>query len=93
MSGFPEQVKRDVAKAQNNYCKGLNCVNPIHSIHHKLRNTVPNRKRFPKFINSVFNGVGLCVSCHTNNSHIYAITFEEAEIYEQFLTVLTKEER
>ena len=88
MKGFSIKVQRDIMEAQNNYCRVLNCPEPIHSIHHKLRNTATNRKLYPNFIGSPMNGVGLCFSCHTNNSHLFRITDGEAKIYEDYLREL-----
>ena len=85
---FSLETKQSIAEAQHNYCRVLNCYEPIHSIHHKLRNTATNRKLYPKFISSPMNGVGLCFSCHTNNSHLFNITDKEAEVYENWLTNL-----
>jgi len=82
---FSPEVKQAIMQAQHNYCRVLNCCEPIHSIHHKLRNTAVNRKLYPKFIQSVFNAVGLCFSCHTNNTHLFNITDGEAKIYENYL--------
>lgn len=83
---FSDTVKQKVSDAQNGYCKG--CLNPIHSIHHKLHDTAYNRKKFPLFIDSPMNGVGLCHKCHRDNSHLYKITDKEAQIYEEFLQCL-----
>jgi len=83
---FPDEVKRAVYEAQNGYCKG--CLNRIHSIHHKLHDTAYNRKKFPLFINSPMNAVGLCYKCHRDRSHLYRVTEKEAEVYEEWLRKL-----
>lgn len=86
MKTFPDDVKRSIAEAQNNYCK--NCLNPIHSIHHKLPANVPNCAKFKLFVSSPMNGVGLCFSCHSNKAHKYKITEAEAIIFENYLQAL-----
>ena len=91
MKTFPNEVKQDLAEAQNNYCRVLNCYEPIHSIHHKLPNNRANRKKFELFIHSPQNGVGLCFSCHTNNAHLFKITEKEAIVYENHLRKLKEE--
>ena len=88
MKGFPDEVKRAVSEAQNYKCKG--CLNPINSIHHKVRDTEFNRRRYPLFINSPMNAVGLCSGCHTSMSHKYRITDNEAEMYEEWLVKLIR---
>jgi len=80
---FSNEVKMSVYQAQNHYCK--ECLNKIHSWHHKLKNNEANRKLFPLFIHSPFNCAGLCCDCHTNKDHKYKVTIQEAEMYERFL--------
>ncbi len=80
---FPDDVKIAVMRAQRGICK--KCLNKIHSIHHMLHNTKPNRNKFPKFIHSIFNAVGLCLHCHDNFPHEFKVTLGEAIEYEAFL--------
>ena len=80
---FPENIKRAIYEAQNGYCK--NCLNPIHSTHHKLPNNKSNRAKFKHFLNSPMNGVGLCIGCHSNHAGLFKITTQEAEVYEEWL--------
>lgn len=82
---FSNDVKSGVMFAQNGYCRAEGCLERIHSIHHKLQNTKPNNKKFPIFINSPMNAVGLCHFHHDNIPHVFRITPEEAVIYEAFL--------
>ena len=80
---FSDEVKQAVYTAQNGMCLG--CLEPIHSYHHKLSNTEPNRKLYPHFIHSPMNCAGLCMNCHTNKDHLYKVTYQEAGIYERWL--------
>ena len=82
---FLEEVREAVIQMQNNFCRVKGCVNPIHSVHHKLSNSAPNRVRFKLFIQSILNAIGLCEHHHTKHSHLYRITLQEAEAYECFL--------
>ncbi len=82
---FSKETKILIYEAQNGYCDMPGCVEQIHSMHHKLHNTVYNRKRFPLFIHSVFNAIGLCYKCHKNKSHLFIITQMMAEVYEDVL--------
>jgi len=56
---FPDEVKRDVSEAQNDFCLEKGCYEPIHSHHHKLLNTDYNRKKFLYLFYSPFNCAGL----------------------------------
>ena len=86
---FTPEVKQAVYDSQNGFCLG--CLEPIHSYHHKLKNTKENRRLFPLFIHSPFNCAGLCYGCHTNKDHKYKVTIQEAEMYERFLEKLKGE--
>ena len=85
---FSNDTKQAIAEAQNFFSKGT--LEKIHSIHHKLPRTKANVKKFPLFIDSPMNGVGLSFYEHSNNSHLYRITEKEAEVYEWFLEKLVK---
>lgn len=88
---FNEETKIQVAEAQNFYCAEENCLEPIHSIHHKLSDTVANRAKFPLFIDSIFNSVGLCFLGHKDRSHKFRITTKMAELFESYLRELKEE--
>lgn len=83
---FSSKTKEAVINSQNGYC--FECLEPVHSIHHKLSNTKYNRERFPLFIHSPLNAIGLCENCHRNKAHSYRITESQAVIYEEFLKEL-----
>ena len=88
---FSEEIKIQIAEAQNHFCAEIGCLEPIHSIHHKLHDTVANQVKFPLLINSVFNAVGLCFLGHKNHSHKFRITVKIAELFENFLRELKEE--
>jgi len=83
---FSPEVKQSIMEAQNEFCKL--CLRPIHSIHHKLPNNKPNRAKFPLFLHSPMNGVGLCENAHKNKAHKFKITTQEADVYENYLQEL-----
>lgn len=87
---FSIEIKQAVHDAQHGYCKVKGCHCKIHSIHHMLHDTEYNRRRFPLFIDSPFNAVGLCEFHHTQKSHEWRITDEEAKMYEAYLQNLRK---
>ena len=87
--GFSMETKRAIARGQHNYCAG--CEKKIVDIHHKVHNTATNRKLFPLFIQSVFNGVGLCRRCHQDSAEVFCISLDMAVEYEQELSLLKTE--
>lgn len=88
METFSEETKQAIIDAQNDYCAMTGCYSPIHSIHHKLKNTDYNRKKFPLFIHSIFNAIGLCFNCHKSYSHLFRVSDKLAEEYEKYLNHL-----
>jgi len=83
---FRIEVRLSVFGAQNGYCK--NCLDPIDTVngwHHMCQNNRPNRAKFPLFLNSPMNCIGLCLHCHTNKAHKFRIKPELAEVYENWL--------
>ncbi len=84
MKTFSDETKQSIFSAYNGFC--ANCLNPIHSFHHRLPNTAANRKRFKLFLNSPMNCIPLCFHCHTHKAHKYRIKPELAEVYEEFLS-------
>lgn len=89
---FSEKTKQQIVTAQNNYCAMINCTNKIHSIHHKLHDNKANEKKFPLFLNSPFNAIGLCFSCHKSNQHLFRVTTQMAQVYEDYLQALKGEQ-
>lgn len=86
--GFLQETKRQIYTAQNGICAVEGCYTVIQSCHHMLHDTEYNRERFPLFINSPMNGVGLCNHHHDQLQHKYRITEKQAEIYEEYLRKL-----
>jgi len=84
---FSQEVRGSILKAQNGYSKGS--LEPIHSFHHMLPNTKANRKRCPLFIQSPMNCVGLSLRDHTHKAHKYRITEAEAQVYEDWLNMMS----
>lgn len=88
---FSKETKQAICEAQNNFCRFKDCYALIHSIHHKLNNCRVHRVKYPLFIHSPQNGIGLCNSCHTHKSHLFRIMPEEAQVYENYLRQLKTE--
>ena len=85
MKSFSIEVQRNIFECQNGVCKVANCYEPIVDFHHKISNTKANKKLYPLFINSPMNCKGLCRECHTERSHLFRITDNEAKVYESWL--------
>jgi len=86
MKTFDEKTRQYESDAHTGYCRIEKCVNRIHSFHHRLPNTIANRKNFPLFLQSIFNIAGLCFEHHTYHSSVGVdITEREAMAYEAFL--------
>ena len=86
MKGFSKEVREAIDRGQRGYCAAEGCTKPIDDYHHMLHNTKTNRKLFPKFINSIWNCVGLCREDHQNLSHLWSISEDMAREYESALT-------
>ena len=85
MKTFPNETKEQIVEVQNGICAYRGCFEEINSIHHLLINTKQNRNNFPLFIQSPMNAKGLCFNHHTNNSHEFVVTANEAMVYEKYL--------
>lgn len=85
MKDFKKEIKVAVAESQNGYCAHSDCLKQIHSIHHKLPNNVYNQKKYPLFLQSPMNGVGLCEYHHSNYAHKFKVTDKQAKLYEEWL--------
>jgi len=85
METFSQEVRMAMFDVQNGYCAHEGCYNKITSFHHKLPNYKRYQKKFPLFLNSPFNCVGLCQECHDQYPHLYRVTDKLAEVYERFL--------
>ncbi len=83
MKTFSIEVREAIVNAQAGICDL--CAERIHSIHHKLSNTKVNQKRYPLFVQSIFNGVGLCGGCHTNHHARYNIPYPMVDAFERYL--------
>jgi len=55
------------------------------ALHHKLHNTIENKKAFPLFINSIFNLVAVNNDWHLKNGSWGRMTEREAAKWERFL--------
>jgi hypothetical protein len=58
---------------------------PIQELHHRLHNTEENRRRYPLFINSVFNLVGVNHAYHMKCSFWGEYSLIEADRIERYL--------
>ena len=91
MITFSDKTKQLICEAQNGRCGHKDCVEPIHSIHHKLKNIKSNRNNYPILIHSPINAIGLCQEHHEKLPHVYRIRDKEAQVIEEFLRGLKQE--
>jgi len=85
---FPRALKQEVHDAQNGQCARPGCNEDIHSIHHRKHNDPYNRGRYPNFVQSIFNAVGLCKDCHDTKKYLWDITDQVAQSFEDYLAKL-----
>jgi len=83
---FSEGVRQGIYAAQNGFCAVDGCLERIVDIHHRLSNTKVNQKLFPLFLQSPFNGEGICRGHHQGpEKEQFKITEQQARMYEEYL--------
>ena len=71
---------------QNGYCAIDGCYEKIVDYHHKKSNSKSNNIKWPLFIQSIFNGVGLCRKHHDSGIiYLYKISDKQADAFEDYL--------
>lgn len=80
-----ERKLQVIEKLQNGRCaigadEGLTL--PITELHHRLHNTKTNRKKYPNFIDSIFNLVGVNHDKHMERPSFGKIPLQTAELIE-----------
>lgn len=82
---FNRETRELAFRIAHGYCQHSNdCAERANEIHHKLSNTQVNRRRFPLFIDSIFNACPINHGCHMGKP-LPRIREHEAEIYEEYL--------
>ena len=91
---FSDDVRHDIVESQNGFCCIDGCLERIHSIHHVVPNTKPNRNKFPLLIQSPINGKGCCDTHHTNRKKYDILNMSEkvAMVIEVWLQKLKRED-
>ena len=88
---FSPEVKQSINYCQNGFCKVPGCYDIIIDYHHRLANTKPNRKKYPLFIHSIFNCVGICRNHHDGpEKEQFKISIKLASVYEKYLEEMGK---
>lgn len=69
------------------FCQVEGCINPAIDLHHRLSNTKLNNKKYPLFVQSIFNCFVICREHHDNYSLLLniKITDQQAQAYETWL--------
>jgi 5-methylcytosine-specific restriction endonuclease McrA len=76
---FSEDVRREVLEDNYYICQYCG-QDKIFDFHHRLPNTKYNRKKYPKFLQSRINCVGLCRKCHTSGKVRKVYKIKDADI-------------
>lgn len=76
---FSDEVKLEVLEENNYMCQYCD-KKRMFDFHHRKENNKYNQKKFPKFLQSRENCLGLCRDCHTSGKvkNLYKISDEEA---------------
>ena len=83
---FTEGTMQAIYTSQNGYCAVDGCHERIVDFHHRLENTKPHQKLFPLFLQSPFNGVGICRDHHVGpEKEQFKIKEKHGRIYEEYL--------
>lgn len=93
MKTFSNEIRESILKAFNYYCCVVGCYNKAEEIHHALHNTEVNNKKFPMFLQSIFNARPVCRNCHQHFGKHPELNISEglAEAYESVLQIITGE--
>lgn len=79
-------VTKRIYESQNGYCGIEGCYNKIDDFHHIKSNSKENNIKWPLFIQSPQNLIGLCRK-HHNSEVIYQFKISDklADVYEDYL--------
>ena len=86
MKKVSPEIYNMVVSMNHGYC--ALCSNKGEEVHHRLPKYKRYLVRFPLFLNSLFNLVLLCKSCHTNKTADLKITEHQATLKERFLEMV-----
>ncbi len=84
---FSEYTTKLALLMNHGFCTINHCLDAAVDFHHKLPNTKLNNKKYPLFVQSIFNCALLCRRHHNNYSSINELKISEpqAEGYEKWL--------
>lgn len=87
MKTFNSRTRELAFKLCFGYCFVQNCHRKAQECHHALSNTLANQKKYPLFLQSIFNCRVVCKNCHEQYSLFpeLHITEQQAKIYEKWL--------
>lgn len=87
MKKIPEATRELVKQMYHGYCGHPGCDSTTWDPHHKMSDTKANCRRYPLFINSIYNLIPLCQKHHTENINDYRITDSVAWVCEEWLSI------
>ena len=83
-----EKVRMLAFQLSNGYCMcSEDCTEKADQLHHTLANTKINKKKFPLFVDSIFNLCPINSGCHLTKP-VPRIREQQAILYEQYLQML-----
>ena len=87
ISTFSNEIRLLMDEAYNGMCCVNGCYDKIMDFHHAIHNTKNNRKKYPLFLNSVFNCRPVCREHHNNHREYVELNLNEnlAQVYEDYL--------
>jgi len=88
MKTFSQKTRIKMYHAYNRFCSIEGCTERPDDFHHIMPNTETNQKKYPNYIQSVFNCVPICREHHVNNKP--KISEKVVEVYESELERIKK---
>ena len=87
MKTFSRETREAMLEAYNGY--SVLSFDKAIEFHHRVPNTKPNQRRFPNFLQSVFNCAPLSRRDHIERKHELDIPIKVADAYEETLRKLS----
>src|SRR3990172_6959772 len=88
---FSDEVRELALEMSSGYCQcSDDCSHMANEFHHKLSNTKVNQKKFPLFLQSIFNACPISRDCHATKP-LPRVSERVALCYERYLNSLVNQ--